>query len=67
MTAGTPEMTKLQRIIAQWMADHPGNKPYPRDPDSQMAWRRARGLAPDPKAEAKMAEYLAIMAAKRGA
>jgi hypothetical protein len=58
--------TELQQKIAQWMADHPGDEPYPRSPDAQRAWRYARGmLPPSPKDAAKLAEYQAIMAAKR--
>jgi hypothetical protein len=57
----------LRLRIENWMAEHPNDKPYPRNPDCQLAWRRARGLAPlSAKEQAKLREYEAIMAAKRG-
>jgi hypothetical protein len=34
---------------AQWMRDHPDDKPCPRDPSAAAAWRRARGIQPPMK------------------
>jgi hypothetical protein len=60
--------TELQKKIAQWMADHPNDVPCPPSSGSaRNAWCKARGLLPSPKDAAKLAEYQAIMAAKRAA
>jgi hypothetical protein len=58
--------TELQKKIAQWMADHPNDVPCPTS-SSRNAWCKARGLILSPKDAAKLAEYQAIMAAKRAA
>jgi hypothetical protein len=56
----------IPQAVARWTAGHPNDVPYPQDPDEQLLWLRCRGMLTR-KAEAKLREYNAIMAAKRGA
>jgi hypothetical protein len=61
-------MTKKLSPAQQWMRDHPGDVPCPRDPNAAGVWRRKRGLedtASRRRLTALRAKYEAAMAEKR--
>ena len=58
---------RARSATAQWMHDHPYDKPCPRMPDAAAAWRRVRGIGPNVSARQRAirAKYDAAMREKR--